>query len=319
MNSAGKQALNAALAPYLSRIENGLKELPLDDHIPLFYDPIRYFLDIPGKRIRPLLLLLTAEALGQTVENAIPAALAVELLHNFTLVHDDIMDNDDTRRGHATIHKKWDVATAILAGDGLMGLAFRSLLQTPVSDVAAMARRFTETMLVVCEGQGLDKMFETEPLVEPPRYLDMISRKTAVLLELSCELGAITADASPETISDMRRFGYALGMGFQIQDDVLDITGDSQTLGKTVGSDLQMHKQTILTIELQKHYPDTVIFNLSVADFVSLLKESGVLRKAENMYRDHFKTALEILTTLPESPAKSYLQTLSRFIQNRNW
>ncbi len=319
MNDAEKQALNAALVPYLSQIESGLRDLPLDDNIPLFYDPIRYFLDIPGKRIRPLLLLLTAEALGQKTEKALPAALAVELLHNFTLVHDDIMDQDDTRRGHLTIHKKWDVATAILAGDGLMGLAFQSLLQTPVKDVAAMARRFTETMLVVCEGQGLDKMFETEPIVEPPRYLDMISRKTAVLLELSCELGAITADAPAEIISEMRRFGYALGMGFQIQDDVLDVTGDSQTLGKTVGSDLQMHKQTILTIELQKHYPDTIIFDLSVSDFVALLKESGILLKAQNMYREHFNTAFQILNRLPESPAKSHLQILSRFIQNRNW
>ncbi len=319
MNSDGKQALNAALAPYLNQIEDSLQNLSLDDHIPLFYDPIRYFLDIPGKRIRPLLLLLTAEALGQKTETALPAALAVELLHNFTLVHDDIMDNDDTRRGHLTIHKKWDIATAILAGDGLMGLAFQSLLQTPVPDVATMARRFTDTMLIVCEGQGLDKMFETEPIVQPPRYLDMISRKTAVLLELSCELGAITAGVSQETISNMRRFGYALGMGFQIQDDVLDITGDSQTLGKNIGSDLQMHKQTILTIELQKQYPDTVIFDLSVSEFVALLKESGILLKVQDMYRNHFETAFEILNGLPDNPAKKHLQVLSRFIQNRNW
>ena len=319
MNATGKQALNTALAPYLEQIENGLRNLHLDSAIPLFYDPIRYFLDIPGKRIRPLLVLLSAEAWGQDTSHALPAALAVELLHNFTLVHDDIMDNDDTRRGQNTIHTQWDVATAILAGDGLMGLAFQALLQTPSGDVAAMARKFTEAMLVVCEGQGLDKMFETEPLVEPRRYLDMISRKTAVLIELSCELGAMVAGASAEAAATMRRFGHALGMGFQIQDDVLDITGDSATLGKAVGSDLHMHKQTILTIELQKRYPERTIFDLSVEAYMDLLHTSGVLQEAETMYSSHYETALTALETLPAGMAKNHLQTLTRFIRDRNW
>jgi len=319
MSPAVKQEFQRELEPYLQTIESGLQNLNFNSQIPLFYDPIRYFLDIPGKRIRPLLTLLAAEAVGQKAADALPVALAVELLHNFTLVHDDIMDQDETRRGHATIHKKWDVSTAILAGDGLMGLAFQSLLETRAGDAAAMTRRFTESMLIVCEGQGLDKMFETEPLVDSAVYLDMIARKTAVLLQLSCELGAMTATQDPEIIELFRGFGYALGMAFQIQDDLLDVTGNSKALGKSVGSDLQRHKQTILTIKMQKRYPDRDLFNLPVEDFVGLLHSSGILEEVESIYLAHFNTAYQKLAALPESRARNYLEILTQFIQQRNW
>ena len=311
--------LTARLAPYQELIESELSLIGYKSHISLFYDPIRYFLSIPGKRIRPLLVLLAAEALGQQAAHARFAAAAVELLHNFTLVHDDIMDNDDTRRGQLTVHKKWDMSTAILTGDGLMGFAFQKLLKSSSGDLNAMARRFTETMIVICEGQGQDKMFEDAGQIQEADYLEMIAHKTAVLLELSCELGAMNAQADESQIQLFKDYGYALGMGFQIQDDLLDIMGESSAIGKAVGSDLQMHKQTILTIKLQQRYPQKNLFNLSIDAFRELLNESGVLQEVEQMYTAHFNNAYHKLDLLPASSAKDILIQLTKFIQQRQW
>ena len=319
MKAAEKSDLMARLKPYQQIIEDELKNLSFNTEIPLFYEPIHYFLAIPGKRIRPLLVLLAAEMLGSSSERARFAATAVELLHNFTLVHDDIMDNDDTRRGQLTIHKKWDISTAILAGDGLMGFAFQELLKTPSVNVADMARRFTDTMIVICEGQGQDKMFEDQEQVAEQAYQEMISRKTAVLLQLSCELGAMAAEANEKTIKGLSEFGYALGMGFQIQDDLLDVMGDSSTIGKAVGSDLSMHKQTLLTIKLQKHFPQKDLFALPIKEFRELLKQSGVLQEVQNSYKNHFEHAYQILEDQPDNSAKELLSALIGFIQNRQW
>ena len=317
MNRSAQTTLEDRLAPYYQIIDQELKSLKFNPDIPLFYDPIRYFLTIPGKRIRPLLVLLSAEALGQNPEQARFAAVAVELLHNFTLVHDDIMDNDDTRRGQQTVHKKWDVPTAILAGDGLMGFAFQQLLLSTSVNRAALAERFTETMIIICEGQGQDKMFEAEKQITEAAYLEMISRKTAVLLQLSCELGALIADASEEDIELFKIYGYALGMGFQVQDDLLDIMGETSGIGKTAGSDLAMHKQTILTIKLQPYAAGHNLWDLSLEEFRKLLRESGVLQEVEEMVQHYFNSAFEQLNKLPDGTAKDLLLQLTEFIQQR--
>ncbi len=317
MKHFSKTTLDERLAPYYQIIDRELKNLNFKPGIPLFYDPIRYFLTIPGKRIRPLLVMLAVEALGQKPEQARYAAVAVELLHNFTLVHDDIMDNDDTRRGQQTVHKKWDVSTAILAGDGLMGFAFQQLLRTTSADRAALAERFTEAMIVICEGQGQDKMFETERQIDEQAYLEMIARKTAVLLELSCELGAMIAGAAEDKIDLFKTYGYALGMGFQVQDDLLDIMGETDGIGKTAGSDLAMHKQTILTIKLRPHLSHRSLWKLSLQEYRSLLRESGVLQEVEAMAGQYFDRAYQALAHLPESRAKDILLRLTEFIQKR--
>lgn len=317
MKSSPETSIETQLTPYYQIIERELKELDFKPGIPLFYDPIRYFLTIPGKRIRPLLVLLAAEALGQDVEQARFAAIAVELLHNFTLVHDDIMDNDDTRRGQQTVHKKWDIPTAILAGDGLMGFAFQQLLRTTSADRATLAERFTEAMIVICEGQGQDKMFETERYVSEAAYLEMINRKTAVLLQLSCEMGAMIAGASGDEVELFKTYGHALGMGFQVQDDLLDIMGETSAIGKTAGSDLSMHKQTILTIKLQPHLSGRALWDLSLEEFRALLRASGVLQEVEEMGQDYFNNAYEQLAKLPEGKAKNLLLRLTTFIQQR--
>jgi len=307
------------LDQYLEIIENEMARIDSYQNVPLFYDPIHYMLDLKGKRIRPLLTLLSAMAFGGKAEEAKYAAAAVELLHNFTLVHDDIMDNDATRRGKPTIHTKWDIGTAILAGDGLMGLAFRKLLQSPRGDIPAMMGRLTETMIVICEGQGLDKMFENMENVALDVYLDMIGRKTAVLIEMACELGGMAAEADPNSIRTLKEFGYALGMGFQIQDDYLDITADEAVLGKKIGSDLQRHKKTILTILLRELSGDNDFFNLNLYDFKKLMETFKVPDKVSNIYMDYFNTAYQKLATLPSNEHTLHLTELTDFLKNRSW
>jgi geranylgeranyl diphosphate synthase type II len=304
---------------YSGVIENEMARIDSYQTVPLFYDPMRYMLNLKGKRIRPLLTLLSAMTFGARADEAKYAAASVELLHNFTLVHDDIMDNDATRRGKPTIHTKWDVGTAILAGDGLMGLSFRKLLQSPRGDIPAMMARLTETMIVICEGQGLDKMFENMEDVTLHAYLDMIARKTAVLIELACELGGMAAEADQDSIQLLKEYGYALGMGFQIQDDYLDITADETMLGKKIGSDLQMRKKTILTILLRELTGSNDFFNLNLSDFKMLMETHQLPDRVDSMYTDYFKTAYDKLSRLPSNEYASQLKELTDFLKNRSW
>ena len=308
-----------ALDDYLEVIENEMVRIESYQTVPLFYEPIHYMLKLKGKRIRPLLTLLSAMTFNIKASEAKYAAAAVELLHNFTLVHDDIMDKDATRRGKPTIHTKWDLGTAILAGDGLMGLAFRKLLQSPKGDIPAMMRRLTETMMVICEGQGLDKMFEEIEAVTLDAYLDMIARKTAVLIELACELGGLAAGADEASINILKEYGYALGMGFQIQDDYLDITADETILGKKIGSDLKMHKKTILTILIRDLTGSNDFFDLSLPDFKNLLSEFDVPDRVNTMYTEYFSTAYEKIAQLPSNDYAAQMKELTDFLKNRSW
>ncbi len=306
------------LEPFLKRLQQELANIDKEEEIPLFYEPIHYVLQLPGKRIRPLLTILSALTCGGTINDAFFPAAAVELMHNFTLVHDDIMDNDNLRRGQPTVHKKWDVGTAILAGDGLMGLAFQKLLQSTKGDILRMARRFNEVMLVICEGQGLDKMFEKEENISQEKYLDMIRRKSAVLIELSCELGALAAEADKSLIQIFQRFGLALGMAFQVQDDWLDIMADEQALGKKVGSDWQRHKQTILTIRLREKSGGD-LRHLSFQTFKEQLLQSGIANEVQALYRAYFDQALQALQELPQNEPNFLLRELTQLIKDRRW
>ena len=316
--SEQKKIFYARLQPYLDLLQEYMNNVGEGETIPLFYEPIHYVLQLPGKRIRPLLTMLSALTCGGQLEQSIHAAAAVELLHNFTLVHDDIMDNDATRRGHPTVHKKWDVGTAILAGDGLMGLAFQKLLQSPSGDLLRMTRRFTDVMLIICEGQGLDKMFEQETKVTYEHYLEMIRRKTAVLIELACELGGLSANATEEQIAALRNFGHALGMAFQVQDDWLDTMADEQVLGKHVGSDFQQHKQTILTI-LLKQRMNANLEKLSFEEFKQALIKSSVAEEVQNLFISYYDSASKALQSLPENQYRNQLEELTQLIKNRHW
>ena len=316
--SEEKKIFFAKLQPFLDVLQENMNNVGEGEEIPLFYEPIHYVLQLPGKRIRPLLTILSALTCGGELEQAIYPAAAVELLHNFTLVHDDIMDNDATRRGQPTVHKKWDVGTAILAGDGLMGLAFQKLLRSSSGHLLRMTRRFADVMLIICEGQGLDKMFEQQNRVSYDRYLEMIRRKTAVLIELACELGGLSAEASEAQIGALRNFGHALGMAFQVQDDWLDTMADEQTLGKHVGSDYRQHKQTILTI-LLKQRSSVNLEKLSFEEFKQALIESSVADEVRNLFNSYYDAALKALKSLPQNQYRNLLEELTLRIKNRRW
>jgi geranylgeranyl diphosphate synthase type II len=209
---------------------------------------VQYVLDGGGKRVRPTLLLLVAEAYGRSAETALPAALAVEVFHNFTLVHDDIMDEADERRGRPTVHVKWDVGTAILTGDLLMGLSYELLGQVEGVPDDALYEVYHPMVEKLCAGQALDASFEGKEDVSVDAYLDMIDGKTAALLSACFELGAVVGDAPAEHRDSLRTAGQLVGRAFQIQDDLLDLTADGDDWGKAVGGDLVTGKKTYLTL-----------------------------------------------------------------------
>lgn len=305
--------------PYLKLIDDEISQIHGNERVTQFYEPIRYVLGLKSKKIRPLLVILAAGAVGGNIRDARFPATAVELLHDFTLVHDDIMDNDNTRRGLPTVHVKWDINTAILAGDGLVGFAFQKLLKTPSGPIREMASRFTDAMILICEGQGLDKMFENQTRVTVDDYNDMIARKTAALIELSCELGAMAGNGSESHVRELREFGFALGMGFQIQDDLLDVMADENLLGKKVGSDFAMHKQTILTLKLRDKIGLDAFDKLKLEDYRLALQESGVLDEVTAIYEEYFKIAYNRLKNLPQNDESRLLYHLTDFIKNRSW
>jgi len=199
-----------------------------------------------------------------------------------------------------------------------MGLAFQKLLQSPSGDLLRMTRRFTDVMLIICEGQGLDKMFEQETKVTYEHYLEMIRRKTAVLIELACELGGLSANATEEQIAALRNFGHALGMAFQVQDDWLDTMADEQVLGKHVGSDFQQHKQTILTI-LLKQRMNANLEKLSFEEFKQALIKSSVAEEVQNLFISYYDSASKALQSLPENQYRNQLEELTQLIKNRQW
>jgi len=216
------------------------------------YQPINYFLEFGGKRLRPLLTLLSCKAVGADYRLALPAACAIELLHNFTLVHDDIMDQDSLRRGHPTVHTKWSESVAILTGDGLIGLAYRALMNTPAETLQQVTKIFTEGVIRVCEGQAIDKDFEERQQVSVEEYFDMIQKKTGELIAVSTEIGGIVGQGASAQVKALREFGEAIGRAFQIQDDLLDIVSSEEVLGKDLGSDLAQGKKTYIIIKLKE-------------------------------------------------------------------
>ena len=210
------------------------------------YDPISYILKLGGKRMRPVLALMACEAVGKNPSSALGAATAVELFHNFTLLHDDIMDEASLRRGQQTVHQKWDVNTGILSGDALLVIAYQQLNQYEDTLFSQLTKLLSETALLVCEGQQYDVDFETRNDVSLDAYIEMIRLKTAVLLGCALRMGALVGNATTVAADSLHEFGVNLGIAFQLQDDLLDAFGDPKTFGKKVGGDIVENKKTIL-------------------------------------------------------------------------
>ena len=273
---------------YKDLVEKRLADI-FDKKIPAgIYEPAKYVLDGGGKRIRPLLLMLSCEAVGGRAPEALDAACAIEILHNFTLVHDDIMDNALTRRGRETVHVKWDNDTAILAGDGLIGFAYRSLLKTKTPKIQEITKSFTEAIIGVCEGQSFDKEFELRKNVIISEYIVMIGKKTSELLKCCAEIGGLIGGGTENEISALKNYALNIGLAFQIQDDLLDITADESSFGKKTGGDLYEGKKTYLLLKALETVTDKddKLFLLSVVDNKGVRTENEVLR-AKKIYIDY--------------------------------
>lgn len=232
---------------YAQAVEQQLTQLTWSDRPLELYDPIRYILSIGGKRLRPALTLLAADMYGDW-EQALPQACALEMFHNFTLVHDDIMDEAPLRRGKATVHHQWDVNTAILSGDALLIAVYQQLLANRPAYALELIDLFNRTALEVCEGQQLDMLFETRSSVEVAEYIEMIRLKTSVLVGCALQVGGMAAGASEEDQQLLYKAGVDLGIAFQVQDDYLDAFGDPEKFGKQVGGDILSNKKTLLLL-----------------------------------------------------------------------
>lgn len=266
------------LKHYTRQIEQGLRSLPLsvDAAIPSLYEPIVYTLDGGGKRLRPVLTLMAAEALGADSASALNAALGIEVFHNFTLLHDDVMDRSDLRRGRPTVHARWDQNTAILSGDAMLTLATQLVAQVPDTALRPVLQAFNQGAMDVYEGQALDMDFERRDTVTIPEYIRMITLKTGALLATALKVGAIIGGADTERLEALYDFGTDLGIAFQIHDDYLDMYGNEERLGKPVGGDVQNNKQTYLLLTVFAHGG----------------KEAAALRQAMHMERGERKLAI---------------------------
>lgn len=330
-------------ARYLASVEETLRAVlaPPADAPPLLYGMLHYHLgwaderftparSDAGKRLRPLFLLLSCEAQGGDWRAALPAAASVELLHNFSLIHDDIEDRDTTRRGRATLWALWGEAQAINAGDALFALAYQALggLQATVSPALALAAlaRFTDAVLALTGGQCRDIAFERTATVSEEAYLTMVAGKTAALLALCCELGGVLSDAPAAQTVALRDFGHALGMAFQIEDDLLGLWGDPERTGKPVGSDLQRRKKSLPILHGLNHSAalrallDAEPLDAPmIAQALSLLEATGSREYAETQAEAYHRQALAALERSNGSgEAQEALYTLAQRLLRRD-
>jgi len=233
----------------LQRVKSALSEVKLDGQPEELYNPISYTLDLGGKRIRPVMVLLACDAYGGNVEMAINPAIAIEIFHNFTLLHDDIMDNAPLRRGKETVFKKWNSNVAILSGDTMFAIAYEYLAKSDTKVLHNVLNIFTKAAIEVCEGQQYDMNFETIDNVSIPEYIEMIRLKTSVLIAASLKTGAVIAGAGKEDVENIYKFGEYVGLAFQLQDDLLDVYGNQDKFGKCIGGDIVTNKKTYLYIK----------------------------------------------------------------------
>lgn len=284
------------------------------------YDPMVYILGLGGKRVRPVLVLMAADIFGNCHENALDAALAIEVFHNFSLVHDDIMDDAPLRRGKRTVHEHWNINTGILSGDAMLIRAYQLFENYEVETFRELAQLFSRTAIEVCEGQQYDMDFESREEVSIEDYLKMIEYKTAVLVGASLQMGAIVAKASEENQKRVYEFGRLLGIAFQLQDDFLDAFGDPGTFGKQVGGDIIENKKTFLylttlkesgrndALQLEHLYSiDPADTRAKVESVKNIFESSGAAELTRKEIEKYTRKAFEVLETIDIDPEKKSL------------
>ncbi|HBG58601.1 MAG TPA: isoprenyl synthetase, partial [Porphyromonadaceae bacterium] len=274
-------------ADTLSRkIEEAIRKIPFDMKPVTLYEPIRYALSVGGKRIRPMLVLLATDMFGQEIEVSVKPAIGIEIFHNFTLLHDDLMDNSDMRRGMPTVHKKWDASTAILSGDAMLIESYKYVASVPPAVLPEIMSLFSKTAMEVCQGQQLDMDFEKRTDVSESEYLEMIMLKTAVLLACSLKVGALLAGASPHDAELLYNFGINIGLAFQLKDDLLDVYGDAKTFGKNIGGDIVSNKKTYLLIKALKTAGDGQRTELLKWISAEKFDKNEKIESVKNIYND---------------------------------
>ncbi len=299
----------------LKKVNEALDNVVYDRQPASLYDPIKYVLSIGGKRVRPVLTMLSYNLYKDDPLSIMPQAIGLETYHNFTLLHDDLMDHADMRRGHETVHKKWDANRAILSGDTMLLQAFERVEDCDPAKLPAVFKVFIQTTLEIGEGQQLDVEFETRNDVTEDEYIEMIRLKTSVLLACACKVGSIMADAPAEDIENMYKFGEKLGLAFQLQDDLLDVYGDPAVFGKNIGGDITSNKKTYMLInavnranpaqrEQLMKWIDAKEFdrNEKVKAVTELYNEIGIRELCEQKIEEYYQKSLVYLAkvNLPE-------------------
>lgn len=262
-------------------IDQGIASLPVSAKPEGLYGPIRYTMESGGKRLRPTLLLACAAACGGDISKSLPQALGLEMFHNFTLLHDDVMDNAEVRRGRPTVHRRWNRNTAILSGDAMLTLASQLMSDCDGAILPEVMRLFNKTALEVYEGQQLDMDYESRLDVTIPEYIEMIRLKTSVLLACACRMGVLTAGGSQKLMEDLYEYGEALGIAFQLQDDYLDTFGDPMVFGKETGGDILNEKKTWLWISACNE-DETGVMEKAIA---GKYNEDDKVRNVREVYR----------------------------------
>ena len=295
------------------------------------YDPIEYTLAAGGKRVRPQLAMIASQMFGGKDEDVLPAALALEVFHNFTLLHDDVMDKAEIRRGRPTVHVKWNENTAILSGDQMIREAYKLLAGVPTDKLPKVLNMFNQLGTEICEGQQYDVDFENQGDVAIEEYLKMIRLKTAVLLATALKMGSYIAGASAKQQDMLYEFGINIGLAFQIQDDILDVWGDPETFGKAVGGDISCNKKTFVYLEakwllgdgpkgeiLDKWYSQVLEDNTEKIKAVKeIFEQLGVRDRCEQVVENYTQTALNILDQLPQNTATQQLRSLADKLNTR--
>lgn len=295
------------------------------------YTPIAYILNLGGKRLRPVLTLMTADLFGGRHQDAMNAAMAIEIFHNFSLVHDDIMDDAPLRRGKQTVHEKWDLNTGILSGDAMLIVAYQFFEHYPAETFQELAKLFSKTAIEVCEGQQYDVDFEVREDVQVDQYLKMITFKTAVLVGAAMKMGAIVAKADTEDANAIYDFGLNLGIAFQLMDDYLDCFGDPDTFGKQLGGDIIENKKTFLYLKTLEALPLEQAMQLrhlfsinpeDTSDKIQVVKDlmvsSGAADQTQKEIENYTQKALQILDKMSiESTKKGLLKDFAISLMNR--